>query len=43
MTKQELIQEIKDEASRKAGEDPQTPFVVDAKVAIAVIEGLDIE
>lgn len=43
MTKKELIREIKDEANRRAGEDPQTDFVVDAKIAIKVIEELDIE
>ena len=42
MTKKELIREIKDEANRRAGADPKTDFVVDAKVAIAVIEELEI-
>jgi hypothetical protein len=43
MTKKELIREIKDEANRRCLDDPQTPFVVDAQIAIEVIEGLDIE
>lgn len=40
--KEDLIREIKDEANRRAGEDPQTDFVIDAKTAIAVIEALDV-
>lgn len=43
MTKDELIREIKDEANRKAGNDPKTDFVIVAKAAIAVIKELDIE
>ncbi len=43
MTKKELIEEIKAEASRKAMNDPKTDFVIIAKVAISVIEQLDIE
>lgn len=42
MTKEEIIREIKDEANRRAGEDPQTDFVVDAKIAERVVEQLDI-
>lgn len=42
MSKAELIREIKDEANRRAGADPETMFVVDAKVAIAVVESLDV-
>ena len=43
MSKKELIREIKDEANRRAGLDPETEFVVDAKAAIRVIEELDID
>jgi len=44
MTKEELIQEIKDEASRQVCfVDPKTEFVVEAKTAIKVIESLDPE
>lgn len=38
--KDELIREIKDEANRRA--DPETDYVIDAKIAIAVIEALDV-
>ena len=43
MTKKELIREIKDEANRRAGADPETEFVVLAKTAIDVVKELDIE
>ena len=43
MTKKELIREIKDEANRRAMRDPKTDFVVDAKVAIAVIKQLEVD
>jgi len=43
MTKKEIIREIEEEENRKAGEDPRTDFVVEAKIAIDVIQQLDIE
>ena len=43
MTKKQIIREIEEEANRRAGEDPKTNFVIDAKTAIDVINELDIE
>ena len=43
MTKQEIIQEIRDEASRRVMNDTETDFVIDAKIAESVVEELDIE
>jgi hypothetical protein len=42
MNKKEIIREIEDEANRQAGDDPETEFVIYAKLAIAVVEALDI-
>lgn len=41
--RQEIIQEIEDEATRRAGEDPETHYVISAKAAIAVIGDLDFD
>lgn len=39
--REQLIREIEEEANRRAGENPQTHYVLSAKAAIAVIEDLD--
>ena len=43
MTRKDVVREIKDEANRRAMNDPHTRFVVEARNAIELINGLDLD